>query len=76
MNQYRVKGRIGEGAHGLVLHGHHLLTGKEVALKKVLLKKVEEGIPNSVVREIKTLQEVDSKYVSSLFITFNTRSVI
>uniref|UniRef100_A0A1B6CBI7 Protein kinase domain-containing protein n=1 Tax=Clastoptera arizonana TaxID=38151 RepID=A0A1B6CBI7_9HEMI len=63
MDQYQVKGRIGEGAHGLVLHGIHLLTKKVVALKKVLVKKVEEGIPNSVIREIKTLQELDHKYV-------------
>uniref|UniRef100_A0A1B6D7T3 Cyclin-dependent kinase 20 n=2 Tax=Clastoptera arizonana TaxID=38151 RepID=A0A1B6D7T3_9HEMI len=66
MDQYQVKGRIGEGAHGLVLHGIHLLTKKVVALKKVLVKKVEEGIPNSVIREIKTLQELDHKYVIKL----------
>lgn len=45
MDQYKVVGRIGEGAHGLVLRGQHRVTGKEVALKKVLLKKLEDGIP-------------------------------
>ncbi|XP_075223213.1 cyclin-dependent kinase 20-like isoform X2 [Lycorma delicatula] len=62
MEQYNVEGRVGEGAHGLVLMAKHIPTGREVALKKVLLKKVEEGIPNSVVREIKSLQEIDCKY--------------
>lgn len=64
MEQYSVEGRVGEGAHGLVLMAKHIPTGKEVALKKVLLKKLDEGIPNSVIREIKSLQEIDCKYVS------------
>jgi cell cycle related kinase len=63
MDQYKVVGRIGEGAHGLVLRGQHLLTGREVALKKVLLKKQEDGIPITMIREIKALQEVDCEYV-------------
>ncbi|KAG8327525.1 cyclin-dependent kinase 20-like [Homalodisca vitripennis] len=66
MENYSVTGRIGEGAHGQVLRGVQLKTGMEVALKKVLLKKLDEGIPNSVIREIKTLQEVDCKYVMKL----------
>lgn len=65
MENYSVTGRIGEGAHGQVLKGVLLKTGKEVALKRVILKKLDEGIPNSVIREIKTLQEVDCKYVST-----------
>lgn len=64
MENYAVIGRIGEGAHGLVLKGYHTLTEQEVALKKVLLKRVEDGIPNSVIREIKALQNVDCKFVS------------
>lgn len=71
MENYSVIGRIGEGAHGLVLKGCHTLTGQEVALKKVLLKRVEDGIPNSVIREIKALQIVDCKFVSS-FNIFNS----
>lgn len=63
MDQYKVVGKIGEGAHGLVLRGQHLGTGREVALKKVLLKKLEDGIPTAVIREIKALQEVDCQYV-------------
>ena len=70
MDQYKVIGKIGEGAHGLVLRGKHLTTGNEVALKKVLLKKVEDGIPNTVIREIKALQEIDSEYVSIVLLYF------
>jgi len=63
MDQYKVVGRIGEGAHGLVLRGQQLGTGQEVALKRVLLKKLEDGIPTTVIREIKALQEIDCEYV-------------
>lgn len=40
-------------------------TGEIVALKKVALRRLEDGIPNQVLREIKALQEIeDSQYVS------------
>ena len=64
MNKYTITGRIGEGAHGVVLKATHIEKGKEVALKKVLLKRVEDGIPTSVIREVKTLQELNHPYVS------------
>lgn len=67
MENYSITGRIGEGAHGHVLKGLEVKTGQEVALKKVLLKKIEEGISNSIIREIKSLLEVDCKYVSDIF---------
>ncbi|XP_069689197.1 cyclin-dependent kinase 20 [Periplaneta americana] len=70
MDHYKVVGKIGEGAHGLVLRGQHLDTGQEVALKKVLLKRLEDGIPNTVIREIKALQEVDCEYVVQLLDVF------
>ena len=37
-----------------------------VALKKVALRKIEDGIPNTALREIKALREIeDSPYVST-----------
>lgn len=36
-----------------------------MALKKVALRKLEDGIPNQALREIKALQEIeDNQYVS------------
>lgn len=41
-------------------------TGETVALKKVALRKLEDGIPNQALREIKALQEIeDNQHVSS-----------
>lgn len=71
MDKYIILDKIGEGAQGLVLKGYHRSTEQEVALKRILLKKVEEGISISVIREVKTLQQLKHPYVwqySNLFI--------
>lgn len=40
-------------------------TGETVALKKVALRRLEDGIPNQALREIKALQEIkDNEHVS------------
>ncbi|XP_071453734.1 cyclin-dependent kinase 20-like [Hetaerina americana] len=70
MDQYSILGRIGEGAHGLVMRAVHLPTNKQVALKKLLLKKLEDGISITVIREVKTLQHIDCKYVVQLLDVF------
>ncbi|KAJ6655296.1 hypothetical protein lerEdw1_005488 [Lerista edwardsae] len=59
MEQYSILGRIGEGAHGIVFKAKNIETGETVALKKVALRKLEDGIPNQALREIKALQEIE-----------------
>ena len=59
MEQYEILGRIGEGAHGVVFKAKHIESGEDVALKKVSLKKLEDGIPHTALREIKALQEIE-----------------
>ncbi|XP_013788893.1 LOW QUALITY PROTEIN: cyclin-dependent kinase 20-like [Limulus polyphemus] len=70
MEKYTVTGHIGEGAHGIVLKARCLETGEIVALKKVPLKKLENGIPCSVLREIKALQQLDHANVVKLLDVF------
>lgn len=49
-------------------------TGEIVALKKVALRRLEDGIPNQALREIKALQEIeDSQYVSGAGIWWTGR---
>lgn len=57
--QYTILGNIGEGAHGIVFKAKHIESGEVVALKKVPLRKLEDGIPNTALREIKALQEIE-----------------
>ncbi|XP_078003960.1 cyclin-dependent kinase 20 isoform X1 [Phascolarctos cinereus] len=71
MDQYNILGRIGEGAHGIILKAKHVETGETVALKKVALRRLEDGIPNQALREIKALQEIeDNQYVVKLKAVF------
>ncbi|KAK7481800.1 hypothetical protein BaRGS_00026947 [Batillaria attramentaria] len=73
MDQYNILGRIGEGAHGIVLKAKHIESGEVVALKKVSLRNPEEGIPNTALREIKALQQIeDNPYVVRLREGFST----
>ncbi|XP_045912754.1 cyclin-dependent kinase 20 isoform X1 [Micropterus dolomieu] len=67
MEQYSILGRVGEGAHGIVFKAKHIETGETVALKKVALRRLEDGIPNQALREIKALQEIeDNQHVVKL----------
>ncbi|KAM9250283.1 cyclin-dependent kinase 20 isoform 2-T2 [Cariama cristata] len=59
MDQYIVLGRIGEGAHGVVFKAKDRETGETVALKKVPLRRPEEGVPPQTLREIKALREIE-----------------
>ncbi|XP_041860930.1 cyclin-dependent kinase 20 isoform X2 [Melanotaenia boesemani] len=67
MEQYSILGRVGEGAHGIVFKAKHVETGETVALKKVALRRLEDGIPNQALREIKALQKIeDNQHVVKL----------
>ncbi|KAK6174911.1 hypothetical protein SNE40_013471 [Patella caerulea] len=77
MFQYTILGRIGEGAHGIVLKAKHIESGEIVALKKIPLRNLEDGIPNTALREIKALQEIaDNPYVVTLREVFPHGSMI
>lgn len=67
MNKYLINGQIGEGAQGLVLKAHDVSRDWEVALKKILIKKNEDGLPVSILREVKSLQQLKHPYVGLCF---------
>ncbi|XP_033219829.1 cyclin-dependent kinase 20-like isoform X2 [Belonocnema kinseyi] len=70
MDKFTISGRIGEGAHGVVLKAIDNTNNCEVALKKVLLKRIEDGIPISIIREVKTLQTLKHPYIIELLDAF------
>ena len=59
MDKYTILGKIGEGAHGVVFEAKHRESGSLVALKKIGLRRLEDGMPNNVLREIKALQQME-----------------
>ncbi|KZC10604.1 Cyclin-dependent kinase 20 [Dufourea novaeangliae] len=62
--------KIGEGAQGIVLKAHDTVTDKNVALKKLLLKSIENGISISIMREMKILQQLKHHNVIELLDAF------
>lgn len=70
MDSYSILGRIGEGAHGIVFKAKQIQSGEVVALKKVALRKLEDGVPNTALREIKALQQIEHPNVVKLYDVF------
>jgi len=70
MEHYSIIGRVGEGAHGVVFKAKQIQSGEVVALKKVPLRKIEDGIPNTALREIKALQQIEHPNVVKLYDVF------
>lgn len=67
MDRYIVSGRIGEGAHGIVLKGVDKSTMQVVAMKRIALRNIgEQGLPNSAVRELLALRLIRHDYVARL----------
>lgn len=62
--RYKLLQKVGEGVHGIVLKAQDLTTGKMVAIKKVSLRTKHGEISLSTIREIKSLQHCNCKYVS------------
>lgn len=69
-SDYKVIGRIGEGAHGVVLKAKNRKTGEIVALKRMFNCKKDEKITISLLREIKSLQQINSPYVSIIYFVY------
>ena len=57
-SKYEKIKKIGEGAYGMVYQAKNKQTGEIVALKKIRLASVEEGIPSTTIREIALLKEL------------------
>ncbi|XP_076168528.1 cyclin-dependent kinase 20 isoform X2 [Ptiloglossa arizonensis] len=70
MDRYVIIEKIGEGAQGIVLKAHDKVAEKNVALKKLLLKNIENGISISIMREMKILQQLKHRNVVELLDAF------
>lgn len=62
--------KVGEGTFGQVFRAKHRRTGEVCALKKIRLKRVEDGIALATLRELKALQQLEHTNVVRLIDTF------
>eukprot|EP00961_Rhodomonas_salina_P059901 804372-Rhodomonas_salina.1 len=70
MEKYKIIRKLGEGAFGEVLLSQNVQSGETVALKKIFLRRSEDGIPVGVWREVKALQHAEHANVIKLQETF------
>ena len=70
MDQYEVLGKIGEGAFGVVLRAQRISDQLIVAIKKVRLRRLDEGLPKEAFREVQALQLLNHPNVVRLHAVF------
>mmetsp|Transcript_20814 Transcript_20814/g.57765 ORF Transcript_20814/g.57765 Transcript_20814/m.57765 type:complete len:315 (+) Transcript_20814:141-1085(+) len=64
--KYRVLNRIGHGAFGEVSTAQHEETGEVLALKRVIVRQPDAGLPDNLLREMKALQCIEHPNVVRL----------
>ncbi|XP_066147068.1 cyclin-dependent kinase 20 [Euwallacea fornicatus] len=75
MENYKITGKAGEGAHGYVFRGIDLQTGQSVALKKISVNVVQ-GISKNTLREICALRVLKAKNIVKLIDVTNMGSSV
>lgn len=58
IDQYDIGIKLGQGTFGEVKKARHIVTGDEVALKKVTIHEEKDGMPITAIREIKLLKRL------------------
>lgn len=64
--KYKATAKIGQGTFGEVWKAKCTVTGRVVALKKVLMENEREGFPITALREIKILQQLKNENIVEL----------
>lgn len=58
MDKYTKVSKLGEGTYGVVYKARNKDTGEVVALKRIRLDSIDEGVPCTAIREISLLKEL------------------
>mmetsp|Transcript_9654 Transcript_9654/g.18835 ORF Transcript_9654/g.18835 Transcript_9654/m.18835 type:complete len:254 (+) Transcript_9654:1398-2159(+) len=70
MEEYKILEKLSEGSSAVVYKALHLSTGNIVALKKIRIRKLDEGLPKTVTREISVCRELDHRCIVQLLDVF------
>ena len=63
---YRLVEKIGEGTYGTVYRAVDQRTDTLVAVKKVKIRKTDDGLPKEFLREIESLKHLQSDYIIAI----------
>jgi len=67
MEKYSKIDKVGEGTYGLVYKARNLETNEIVALKRIRLDSIDEGVPCTAIREISLLKELVHPHIVRLY---------
>jgi serine/threonine protein kinase len=68
MEKYRKEGPVGQGTYGVVYKATSVLSDQQVAIKKIRLGKLKDGVSFTAIREMKVLQELKHPNVIEVFV--------
>ncbi|KAJ2004988.1 TFIIH complex serine/threonine-protein kinase subunit kin28 [Coemansia sp. RSA 2322] len=71
---YKKEKKLGEGTYAVVYLGHHIKTGRKVAIKKIKLGNMRSGLDMSAIREVKALRELRHPNVIELIDVFSHKT--
>jgi serine/threonine protein kinase len=66
MDRYKLGKKIGEGCFGHVYEGVDVQNGRHVAVKKIVIGRIEEGIPHNVAREVLVAERTHHPNISEV----------
>merc|ERR1712023_460758 len=72
MDKYRKIDKLGEGTYGIVYKARNRETDDIVALKRIRLESVDEGVPCTAIREISLLKELNHPNIVRLYDVIHT----
>ncbi|KAB5594825.1 Cyclin-dependent kinase 7 [Ceratobasidium theobromae] len=66
--------KIGEGTYAVVYKGREAATGRRIAIKKIKVGQMKEGLDQSAIREVRYLRELRHPNVIELLDVFSTKT--
>ncbi|KAF8705543.1 protein kinase superfamily, partial [Rhizoctonia solani] len=66
--------KIGEGTYAIVYKGREATTGRQIAIKKIKVGQMKEGLDQSAIREVRYLRELKHPNVIELLDVFSSKT--
>ncbi|CAE6447147.1 unnamed protein product [Rhizoctonia solani] len=66
--------KIGEGTYAIVYKGREAATGRQIAIKKIKVGQMKEGLDQSAIREVRYLRELNHPNVIELLDVFSSKT--